>query len=96
MDIDRLEGLWERSTDKYGDAGKIGTTYQTMCNIIYKECPFKVDLLEKTARSYHVPVGYFFNEVDANGKSGQERRIIYLEGQVDAMRDALRLLHDKL
>ena len=50
MNVGRLKALWESSTDKYGDAEKIGTTYQTMYNIIYKERPFKVDLLEKIAK----------------------------------------------
>ena len=96
MNIGRLKALWERSTDKYGDAEKIGTTYQTMYNIIYKERPFKVDLLEKIAKFYHVPVGYFFDETDAKGLPEKDRRIAYLEGKVKAMQETLRLFHDKL
>lgn len=96
MNIERLKDFWEKSTDKYGDAEKIGTTYQTMYNIIYKKRLFKVDLLEKIARFYHVPVGYFFDETDAKGLSEKEQRIVFLEGEVKAMQEVLRLFHDKL
>lgn len=96
MNIERLKDFWEKSTDKYGDAEKIGTTYQTMYNIIYKKRLFKVDLLEKIARFYHVPVGYFFDETDAKGLSEKEQRIVFLEGEVKAMQEVLRLFRDKL
>lgn len=96
MDIRRLRTLWEQSKDKYGDAEKIGTTYQTMYNIIYKRRPFKVDLLEKIAKFYHVPIGYFFDETDAKGVTEEGRRIAFLEGKVKALQETLRLFHDKL
>lgn len=96
MNIERLKALWERSTDKYVDAEKIGTTYQTMYNIIYKRRPFKVDLLEKIAKFYHVPVGYFFDETDAKGVAEKDRRIAFLKGKVKALQETLRLFHDKL
>ena len=96
MDIRRLRTLWEQSKDKYGDAEKIGTTYQTMYNIIYKRRPFKVDLLEKIAKFYHVPVGYFFDETDAKGVAEKDRRIAFLEGKVKALQETLRLFRDKL
>ncbi|WP_231725328.1 hypothetical protein [Prevotella amnii] len=41
----------------------MGTTYQTLYNLIYKGSICKVDLLEKIAAFYRVPVGYFFDEV---------------------------------
>lgn len=96
MDINRLKALWEQSNDKYGDAKKIGTTYMTMYNIINKQRPFRVDLLEKIAAFYHVPVGYFFDEADEAGTSEKDKRIAYLEGEVDALQGTLKLFHDKL
>ncbi len=96
MNIERLKALWERSSDKYVDAEKIGTTYQTMYNIIYKRRPFKVDLLEKIAKFYHVPIGYFFDETDAKGVAEKDRRIAFLEGKVKALQETLRLFRDKL
>jgi hypothetical protein len=66
MNIGKLKDLFEKSDDKYADSQKIGTTYQTMYNIIYKGSVCKVDLLQKIATFYHVPVGYFFDE-DAQG-----------------------------
>ena len=95
MNIGRLKALWERSTDKYGDAEKIGTTYQTMYNIIYKERPFKVDLLEKIAKFYHVQVGYFFDEAEADGKSSHQAEIENLKGQIKGLKEAIKILRSK-
>ena len=63
MNIEKLKDLFEKSSDKYGAAKEMGTTYQTLYNLIYKGSICKVDLLEKIASFYHVPVGYFFDEV---------------------------------
>lgn len=63
MNIEKLRALFEKSIDKYGDAKEMGTTYQTLYNLIYKGSICKVDLLEKIAAFYRVPVGYFFDEV---------------------------------
>ncbi len=92
MDVDRLKELWEASSDKYAEAKKMGTTYQTMYNIIYKQRPFRTDLLERIAQYYQVPVGYFFDETDEAGQPENQKRIIYLEGQVQALMDALKAL----
>jgi transcriptional regulator with XRE-family HTH domain len=68
MNTGKLKVLFEKSKDKYADAKLIGTTYQTMYNILYKDSVCKVDLLEKIAKFYRVPIGYFFDEekVDDN------------------------------
>lgn len=63
MNVEKLRVLFEKSDDKYGDAKLMGTTYQTLYNLIYKGSVCKVDLLEKIAAFYRVPVGYFFDEV---------------------------------
>ena len=42
----------------------MGTTYQSLYNLIYKGSICKVDLLERIAAFYRVPVGYFFDEVN--------------------------------
>ena len=63
MNVEKLKALFEKSKDKYGDAKQMGTTYQTLYNLIYKGSICKVDLLEKIAAFYRVPVGYFFDEV---------------------------------
>lgn len=62
MNTDKLRVLFEKSEDKYADAQRIGTTYQSMYNIIYKGSVCKVDLLQKIAAFYKVPIGYFFDE----------------------------------
>jgi hypothetical protein len=81
MNIDKLKELFEKSDDKYADSQKIGTTYQTMYNIIYKGSICKVDLLQKIATFYHVPVGYFFDEdvQDINDKLTKELDIARME-----------------
>ena len=63
MNVEKLKELFERSNDKYSDSKQIGTTYQTMYNIIYKGSVCKVDLLWRIAKFYNVSVGYFFDEV---------------------------------
>lgn len=55
MNIERLKTLFEKSTDKYGDAKRMGTTYQTLYNLIYKGTVCRVDLLERIAAFYRVP-----------------------------------------
>lgn len=94
MEIERLKELWEQSTDKYGDARKMGSTYQTMYNIIYKGSVPKVDLLERIAGFYRKPIGYFFGEAvsEGAGSADQEREIIRLRAKVEAYENALRLL----
>lgn len=62
MNTDKLKTLFEKSEDKYADAQRIGTTYQSIYNIIYKGSICKVDLLQKIASFYKVPIGYFFDE----------------------------------
>jgi len=71
MNTDKLRVVFEKSNDKYADSKAIGTTYQTMYNIIYRKSICKVDLIEKIANFYKVPVGYFFDEenVDINQQS---------------------------
>ena len=71
MNVDKLKKLFECSKDKYADSQLIGTTYQTMYNIIYKGSVCKVDLLQKIANFYKVPVGYFFDE-DSEGNLSNE------------------------
>ena len=71
MNTDKLKALFEKSDDKYSDSQKIGTTYQTMYNIIYKGSVCKVDLLQKIAAFYKVPVGYFFDEESMSTQNGE-------------------------
>lgn len=92
MNIDKLKSLFEKSEDKYADAQKIGTTYQTMYNIIYKGSVCKVDLLQKIAAFYKVPVGYFFDEEmdNSNEELTNELNSAYIE--IDKLRKELESL----
>lgn len=94
MNAERLKELWEQSTDKYGDARKMGSTYQTMYNIIYKGSVPKVDLLERIAKFYQKPIGFFFDEATtgAGADPKLEREIHDLRLKVETYENALRLI----
>lgn len=62
MNVKKIQDLFEQSKDKYVDAKKIGTTYQSLYNLFHKGSVIKVDLLQKIAEYYKKPVGYFFDE----------------------------------
>ena len=82
MNIEKLRALFEKSPDKYGDAKRMNTTYQTMYNLIYKGSVCKVDLLERIAAFYGVPVGYFFDEVTVNVTASGTQSIATNSGAV--------------
>ena len=89
MNIEKLRALFEASTDKYGDARKMGTTYQNIMKILNKGGDIKVSTLEGIAKFYGVPVGYFFDEADADGRQSHELEIENLKGQIKGLQDAL-------
>mgnify|MGYP000673022781 FL=1 len=92
MNTEKLKVLFEKSDDKYADSQKIGTTYQTMYNIIYKGSVCKVDLLQKIASFYKVPVGYFFDEepISSNEDITNELDIAYQE--INKLKKEIELL----
>lgn len=94
MNIDKIRALFEASTDKYGDAKKMGITYQSLTNFLRKGGDIRVSTLEGIARFYNVPVGYFFDEAEADGSSmerktieKQKKEIERLKGQIKGMQD---------
>lgn len=89
MNIEKLKKLFESSTDKYGDAKKMGTTYQNLTKILKEGGDMKVSTLEGIARFYNVPVGYFFDEAEADGRQSHELEIENLKGQIKGMQDAM-------
>lgn len=95
MNTKKLSKLFEASTDKYGDARKMGTSYQTIQNIL-DGSDLKVSTLEGIAKFYNVPVGYFFDEAEADGRSAHEVEIAKLKGQIKGLKDAIRELGYKL
>ena len=88
MNIDRLRKLFEKSNNRHDDARKIGVSYETMIKILAGR-DLKVSTLEKIAKFYDVPVGYFFDEADADGWGVQQMQIENLKGQVKGMKEAL-------
>ena len=88
MNTEKLRKLFEASTDKYGDAEKIGVSYETMRKIV-NGGDFKISTLELIAKYYKVPVGYFFDEADAKGHLSHQIEIAKLKGQIKGMREAL-------
>lgn len=89
MNIKKLQKLFEASTDKYGDAKKMGTTYQNIQNIISGKSDPKVSTIEGIAKFYGVPVGYFFDEATADGQSNHEVEIARLQGELKGMKEAI-------
>ena len=89
MNIDKLKKLFESSTDKYGDAKKMGTTYQNLTKILKEGGDMKVSTLEGIAKFYNVPVGYFFDEAEADGRKAYALEIENLKGQIKGMQDAI-------
>lgn len=89
MNIDKLKRLFDTSTDKYGDAKKMGTTYQNLTKILKEGGDMKVSTLEGIAKFYNVPVGYFFDEAEADGRQSYELEIENLKGQIKGMQDAM-------
>jgi hypothetical protein len=89
MNIAKLKVLFEKSKDKYAEARAIGTTYQTMYNIIYKGSICKVDLLEKVANFYKIPVGYFFDEES----DGDDK--VALLSELDNLKREVKRLNDE-
>ena len=63
MNKEKLKALYEGCSDKYSAAKEFGSTYQSMYNLLYKDgTTCKVDLLERIAAYFHVPVSHFFDE----------------------------------
>ncbi len=92
MNTSKLKKLFEASTDKYGDARKMGVTYVTLTNIISNKVDIRVSTLEKISKYYKVPVGYFFDEATADGQKSHEAQINRLKGQIEGLKEALKLL----
>ena len=88
MNTKRLKQLFDTSTNKHADAKKIGVSYNSICSII-NGGDFKVSTLEMIARHYHVPVGYFFDEAEADGTDAHQLEIENLKGQIKGLQDAL-------
>lgn len=86
MNTGKLKELFEKSEDKYADAQRIGTTYQTIYNIIYKGSVCKVDLLQKIASFYKVPVGYFFDEEVENKNEELTKELDNAKREIEKLR----------
>lgn len=67
MNKEKLKRLYEGCPDKYAAAKAFGSTYQSMYNLLYKEgTTCKVDLLERIASYFNVPVSFFFDDEAQN------------------------------
>jgi transcriptional regulator with XRE-family HTH domain len=93
MNTGKLKKLFNSSTDRYGDARKMGTTYQNISRII-DGADLKVSTLEGIAKFYNVPVGYFFDEAEADGRKSHDVEIAKLKGKIEVLKEAIRLLRD--
>lgn len=97
MNKEKLINLYSTCPDKYGAAEKMGTTYQTLYNIIYKDSDFKVSLLEKIAKYFKVPVGFFFDEENktlTEDDYSQAEEIMQLREENAKLKDKVACLSD--
>ena len=92
MNVDKLRALFEASKNKYGDAKEMGTTYVNIMKILKNGSDMKVSTLEGIAKFYGVPVGYFFDEAEADGQLLRDLEIERLKGQIKGMQDAIERL----
>ena len=92
MNVVKLKNLYSSCTDKYGAAQSMGTTYQTLYNIIYKGSVCKVDLLQRIAQYFKVPVGYFFDETTDDNSCREE--LEHLREENTRLREELRMKSD--
>lgn len=95
IDTKRLSLLFDTVPDKRKEARKMGTTYQTILNIL-NGADVRVSTLEGIAKHFHVPIGYFFDEAEADGRSTHEVEIANLKGQVKALKDVIKVLKEDI
>ena len=97
MNIKKIEALFKASNGKYIEAELMGLSYQSIKNILEGNDP-RVSTIEKIAKHYNLPVGYFFDELDKSGRSmvnksdrrsSKDLEIERLKGQIKAYQDAL-------
>ena len=95
MNRDKIKQLFETCKDKRRDARQMGTTAENIRKII-EGADVRVSTLEGIAKYFGVPVGYFFDEAEADGRSSHEVEIANLKGQVKGLKDAIKELGYKL
>lgn len=99
MNINKIRELFENSENKYTDAEKIGITYEAMRRIL-NGGDLKVSTLEKIAKFYEKPIGYFFDEPMQQKKrerqGAKQLEIERLKGQLKGMREAIDRLGFRL
>ena len=94
MNTNKLKQLLDTCPDKRAAARKMGTTYQTLLNII-SGADVRVSTLEGIAKYFDVPIGYFFDEASADGRAAHEVEIANLKGQVKGLKDAIKILKEQ-
>lgn len=94
MNRERLKKLFESSKDKRSDAKKMGLTAEGIRNII-DGADARISSIEAIAKFYNVPVGYFFDEAEADGRSSHEVEIAKLKGEIKGLKEAIKILKNK-
>lgn len=95
MNTSKLKQLLDTCPDKRAACREMGTTYQTVLNVI-NGADLRVSTLEGIANYFNVPIGYFFDEASADGKAAHEVEIANLKGQIKGLKDAIRELGGKI
>ena len=95
MNTNKLKQLLDTCPDKRAACREMGTTYQTVLNVI-NGSDLRVSTLEGIAKYFNVPIGYFFDEATADGKAAHEVEIANLKGQIKGLKESIKLLGFKI
>lgn len=95
MNTNKLKQLLDTCPDKRAACREMGTTYQTVLNVI-NGADLRVSTLEGIAKYFNVPIGYFFDEASADGRAAHEVEIANLKGQVKGLKDAIKILKKEI
>lgn len=95
MNTEKLRKLFDTAADKRTEAKKMGLTYMGIQNIINGSDPH-ISTIERIAKYYNVPIGYFFDEAEADGRSAHEVEIANLKGQIKGLKEAIKILKEDL
>ena len=94
MNREKIKQLFNTCKNKRVDARKMGTTAENI-NKIIEGADVRVSTLEGIAKYFNVPIGYFFDEAEADGRSSHDVEIANLKGQVQGLKEAIRILKQK-
>lgn len=89
MNSKKLLELYNKSSNKSKIAGEIGISRVTLNDMTKENANPTIDKLEKVARYFGVPIGYFFDEENIIDQNSQNK-IKELEEELHALRKKVK------